>query len=213
MRTRIKICGVKDIDTALTAAEAGADAVGLVFVESSPRYVEPEEGYEIMASLPPLVMAVGVFANHGLDAFSDIEERCPTPLTQLHGTEDEKLVRKCGPDVIKAIRFDAETFARDVARWDALDEVSAILVDGSNPGSGVALDWGRLAEALEPMREGLRVPLILAGGLTAETVGEAIRAIGPWAVDVSSGVESSPGVKDPERIHAFCAAVREADRE
>ncbi len=206
-RTRIKICGVRDVDMALTAATAGADAIGLVFVQNSPRFVNPDDAYEIMSALPPMTTAIGVFANHSLEAFSDIEECCPTPVTQLHGTEDEKLVKKCGPDVIKAIRFDPETIAKDIERWTAVDEVCALLIDGANPGSGEAINW----EALASFLESVSLPIILAGGLTPKNVGAAIELIQPWAVDVSSGVESAPGIKDAELIEAFCKAVRAAD--
>ncbi len=206
-RTRIKICGIRDAETALVAGDCGADAIGLVFVRSSPRFIEPEDAYEIMANLPPLVSSVGVFMNHSLDAFSDIEETCPTTLSQLHGNEDEKLVRRCGPGVIRGIRYDAATIAAELARWEALDEVDAILVDGSAGGEGQAFDWSGLAAAVENVSK----PIFLAGGLTPENVGEAIRAVRPYAVDVSSGVEREKGVKDPALIEAFCEAVRRAD--
>lgn len=202
MRTRIKICGVKDVDAAFAAATAGADAVGLVFVTDSPRAIDPDEAYEVMAALPPLTTAIGVFRNHSLDEFSDIEERCPTPLTQLDGTEDEKLVKKCGPDVIKSIRFDADTIARDLAKWDALDEVCAIMIhvaDNDDP------------NALVPHLEPIRSPIVLAGALTPQNVERWVRIIQPWAVDASVGVESAPGALDPDKVEAFCAAVRAAD--
>jgi len=206
-RTRIKVCGIRDADAALAAAEAGADAVGFVFVRSSPRSIEPEAAFEIMSALPPMVSSVGVFMNHSLDAFSDIEEICPTTLSQLHGNESETLVRQCGPGVIRGIRYDAATIAAELARWDALDEVDAILVDGSAGGEGTAFDWAGLAAALENVSK----PIFLAGGLTPENVGEAIRAVRPYGVDVSSGVERERGVKDCALIGAFCEAVRRAD--
>lgn len=202
MRTRIKVCGVKDADSAFAAATAGADAVGLVFIANSPRAIDPDDAYEVMAALPPLTTAVGVFHNHNLDDFSDIEERCPTPLTQLDGTEDEKLVKKCGPDVIKSIRFDADTIARDLARWDDLDEVCAILIqvgDAADP------------NALVPYLESIRSPIVLGGSITPENVERWVRIIQPWAVDASVGVESAPGTLDPDKIEAFCEAVRAAD--
>ncbi len=207
LRTRIKICGIRDADSALAAAEAGADAVGFVFVRASPRFIEPVNAFEIMSSLPPLVSSVGVFMNHSLDAFSDIEEVCPTTLSQLHGNESESLVRQCGPGVIRGIRYDAATIGAELARWDALDEVDAILVDGSTGGEGLAFDWAGLGAAVERVSK----PIFLAGGLTPENVGEAVRAVRPYAVDVSSGVEREKGVKDAGLIEAFCEAVRRAD--
>ena len=116
-------------------------------------------------------------------------------------------MRDCGPRVIRGIRFDAATISAELARWDALDEVEAILVDGSAGGEGEVFAWEALAE---PMAS-VATPVIIAGGLHPGNVGEAIRACRPFAVDVSSGVESSPGVKDVAKIRAFCAAVREAD--
>ncbi len=205
-RTRVKICGIRDIETALVAADAGADAVGFVFVKSSPRYIDPLEAADIMFALPPLVASVGVFMNHSVQAFADIEEQCPTTHTQLHGNEDEKAVAACGP-AIKAVRFDEATIAAELSRWQAVGEVEAIMIDSPTPGAGVAFDWASLA----PLVERAEKPIFLAGGLTPGNVAEAIRTVRPYAVDVSSGVERERGVKDPALIEAFLEAVREAD--
>lgn len=191
----------------MAAAEAGADAVGFVFVEGTPRSVAPDAAFEIMAVLPPFVSTVGLLRNASLDQFLEVEQSCPTTMTQLHGTEPEKLVRDCGPGVIKAVRYDGATIAAELDRWAGVDEVDAILIDGSDGGEGRAFDWASVA----PLVEKLAKPCIVAGGLTPENVGEAIRTLRPWAVDVSSGVERKPGVKDPALIEAFCRAVREAD--
>ena len=128
---------------------------------------------------------------------------------QLHGDEDERTVKACGPGVIKAIRFDPATIVSELRRWSRLAEVDAVLVDGPNAGSGETLDWGALAAAHTQVA--VPKPLVLAGGLNPENVAEAIRVVRPFAVDVSSGVESEPGVKDAQKIHEFCAAVRAAD--
>jgi phosphoribosylanthranilate isomerase len=206
-RTRIKICGVRSAEIAVCAAEAGADAIGLVFHPSSVRFIEPEEAAAIIGCLPPFILSVGVFVNASTERFLDIEEVCPTHLSQLQGNEDEETVRECGPDIIKAVRFDAATIASELSRWDAVEEVGAILVDGSAGGQGKPFDWS----ALTPHVAGVSKRIIVAGGLTPANVGEAIRAVRPWAVDVSSGVESAPGVKEPRLIEEFCAAVRQAD--
>jgi phosphoribosylanthranilate isomerase len=206
-RTRIKICGIRTEEALFAAADAGADAVGFMFVKTSPRYIDPEEAFDLMSLLPPLVSAVGVHANPTADAFSDIEELCPAVYTQLHGQEEPKVVKACGPDVIKAIRFDAATIASDLEKWGAMDEVCAILVDGSAGGEGTAFDWSLLAPHIESCAK----PVIIAGGLTPSNVGQAIRAARPFGVDVSSGVESEKGVKDTALIEAFCHAVQEAD--
>jgi phosphoribosylanthranilate isomerase len=207
VRTRIKVCGITSPEAAAAAVEAGADVLGFVFVAGTPRHIEPEAAFAIMATLPPMVGTVGVFRDTTLDDFIKIEQRCPTDWSQIHGNEPEELVRDCGPRVIRGIRFSPDTIAAELARWDAIDEVEAILVDGSAGGEGEAFDWAALKN---PMRT-IKTPVILAGGLNAGNVGDAIRACQPFAVDVSSGVESEPGVKDLRKIRSFCAAVREAD--
>lgn len=207
MRTRIKICGVRDIETAHVASAHGADAVGFVFVESSPRHITPEDAWPIVQSLPPFVMSVGLFVNASVDQYAEAEQVCPTDFGQLHGSEAEKTVRACGPRLFKAIQFNPKTIENDLRFWSGVDEVDAVLVDGSAGGEGTALDWNALAEVTDACDK----PLILAGGLTPENVGEAVRAVRPYAVDVSSGVESERGVKNHAKIAAFCAAVRDAD--
>src|ERR1051326_6336696 len=125
-RTRIKICGVKTPEIARAAIEAGADAIGFMFVRSSPRYIEPEAAFELALGMPPMISTVGVFMNASVDAFSEIEEICPTHSAQLHGNEDVPTVRDCGP-AIKAIRYDAATIRSDLERWAAVDEGEASL--------------------------------------------------------------------------------------
>jgi len=206
-RTRIKVCGITTPEAAAAAVEAGADVLGFVFAPGTPRYIKPEAAFAIMATLPPMVGTVGVFRDASLDDFIEIEQQCPTDWSQLHGHEPERLVQDCGPRVIRGIRFAPETIEAELARWDALEEVEAILVDGSDGGEGKAFAWEAM---VEPMRT-ITTPIILAGGLHADNVGQAIRACRPFAVDVSSGVESEPGVKDAAKIRAFCEAVRKAD--
>jgi phosphoribosylanthranilate isomerase len=206
-RTRIKICGVRTPEVAKAAVDAGTDAIGFMFVRNSVRAIDPEEAADIMWGLPPMITTVGVFMNASVDAFMDIEEVCPTHYAQLHGNEDEPTVRACGP-AIKAVRYDAATIRAELERWDAIDEVDAILVDGGSGGEGLSFDWAGLRSATD----GIGTPIILAGGLTPGNVAEAVRAVRPFAVDVSSGVERERGEKDPALIDAFCTAVRAADR-
>jgi len=206
-RTRIKVCGITTPEMALAAVDSGADAIGFVFVEDTPRYINPDDATAIMFGLPPMVSAVGVIRDLDVDQFCELEQRCPAQLMQLHGKEPVETVRQCGPGVIKGFRFDGATIASQLERWGAVDEVDAVLIDGSDGGTGESFDWAALATHLD----GFDKPIILAGGLDAGNVAEAIRTIRPFAVDVSSGVESSPGVKDPAKIAAFCAAVRAAD--
>lgn len=206
-RTRIKVCGIRTIDAALAAVEAGADAVGFMFVRSSARAIDPAEAADIMWALPPMVTTVGVFMNASVDTFTDIEETCPTHYAQLHGNEDEATVKACGP-AIKSIRYDPATIARELERWSEIDEVDAVLIDMQIGPNGEAPDWAGLAAATE----NARIPLIVSGDLTPSNVGDAIRLVRPFAVDVSAGVEQERGVKDAGLIDAFCSAVREADR-
>ncbi|MBX3378411.1 MAG: phosphoribosylanthranilate isomerase [Phycisphaeraceae bacterium] len=207
-RTRIKVCGIRSLEIALAAVEAGADALGFMFVKSSVRSIDPDAAAEIMWALPPMVTTVGVFMNASVDTFSDFEEACPTHYAQLHGNEDEATVKACGP-AIKTVRFDRATIGRELDRWSAVEEVDAILVDVATPPDGSAPDWAGLAAAAERCT----TPIILSGHLTAQTVAPAIRAVRPYAVDVSAGVEVEPGVKDPSLIEAFCRAVAAADRD
>lgn len=206
-RTRIKICGVRDFDTAQCAIDAGADALGFVFHPQSPRFIDPPEAWEIVRRLPPFVASVGLTVNLTFDEFSELEQVCPTDFTQLHGDESIELAAQCGPRLVKAVRFSADTIADALATWNAVDEVDAILIDGSTGGMGTSFDWLALAE----VRDRLTKPLILAGGLTPDNVADAIQRVRPFAVDVSSGVESARGVKDHDLIRHFCRAVRTAD--
>jgi phosphoribosylanthranilate isomerase len=205
-RTRIKICGVRNLDTALACVEAGADAIGLNFVDSSPRYVAPSEAWRIVSSLPPFITTVGVFANQSLERYIAIEETCPTDYGQLHGNEPKQVVRQCGPRIIKAVRFDPVTIEQDLKRWSEVDEVDAIMVDAGRGGEGESFNWSALAK----VKRACTKPLLLAGGLKPENVAEAIRVVQPYAVDVASGVEKERGVKDVALIQAFCANVTRA---
>jgi len=207
VRTRVKICGVRDAATAIAAAEAGADAIGLVFAEGSPRRVSREAAAAAASATPAFVSVIGLFVDATPAEVAEARDECRLHAAQLHGSEDEATAEACGPGAIKAIRYDASTIEAELRRWSAARGVAALLVDGSAGGMGEAFDWAGLAAA----REACGKPIILAGGLTPETVGEAIRVARPFAVDVSSGVESSRGVKDVALIRAFCDAVRDAD--
>lgn len=207
-RTRVKVCGITNFDDAAAAIELGADAIGFVFVEGTPRYIDPDDAAEILDALPPFVSAVGVIRDLDVDAFSELEQRCPCHMMQLHGKENEKTVSACGPSVIKAFRFDPATITTQLERWAEVEEVDAVLIDGSDGGAGEPFDWDALAEAIDDDYEKL---VIVAGGLTARNVAHAIRSVRPYAVDVSSGVEAEPGRKDHDKLAAFMRAVREAD--
>jgi phosphoribosylanthranilate isomerase len=201
-RTRIKICGVTSVETARAAVDAGADAIGVVLVPDSPRFVNSEQVESIAAVLPASVGLVGVFRN--ADPAELLPPRVfPFDFVQLHGDEDEATVSAAGQDVIRGIPFDPPT----IRRWGDCPSVGFLLIDGPAPGSGTGFDHAALARLMP----GIGTPVILAGGLCPQSVAEAIAVVRPFAVDVSSGVETVPGVKDPRRIEAFCDAVRRAD--
>ena len=206
-RTRIKVCGITNPDAAVAAVDAGADAVGFVFVEGTPRYIDPEQAAGIMFGLPPFVSAVGVVRDLDVDAFCSLEYKCPTHTMQLHGKEPVDVVQQCGPGVIKAFKYEDATIESQLKRWGKVDELDAILIDGSDGGEGTAFDWAKLKGHLE----GFTKPVIIAGGIDETNVGEVISTLRPYGVDVSTGVEDAPGIKNPEKIARFCAAVRAAD--
>ena len=211
-RTRIKICGIKDPDTALAALECGADAVGLVFVEKSPRYVTLEQAKAVTQALPEDAVSVGLFVDTPGETMRNIMDDVGLSVAQLHGHESiDDLDPLFGYPAWKALPFD-EQFQAIAHSWDHDPRIEALLVDTPpagelTGGSGLTFDWAGLAG----LQGNFAKPIILAGGLTPDNVGDAIRSVRPYAVDVSSGVESSRGVKDVGLIKAFCEAVRAAD--
>lgn len=200
---RSKICGITRIEDALLAAEAGADAIGLVFYAPSPRAVDVIRAQAIVAALPPFVTTVGLFVNAGRGEVERILDAVPLDLLQFHGDETAADCSGYRRPYIKALRVRPGDDVR--ARCAEFPEAAGILLDTFVPGvpggTGEAFDW-----SLVPEQPGC--PIILAGGLTAENVSAAIRQVRPWAVDVSGGVEASKGVKDVARVRAFIEAVR-----
>ncbi|MDR5708747.1 MAG: phosphoribosylanthranilate isomerase [Armatimonadota bacterium] len=205
--TRVKICGIRTVEEARAAAEAGADAVGFVFWPRSRRYVEPEMAARIAQALPPFLVRVGVFVNEPPERVEEIAACVGLDAVQLHGDEPPEVCARLRRRVIKAIRI------RDGRSLEAAADypVSALLLDTYVPetygGTGRTFDWS-LVEAVRHLDR----PLLLSGGLNPENVAEAIRRVRPYGVDASSGVETD-GRKDPEKICAFVAAVRRADAE
>ena len=200
--TRIKICGITSVEMANVAIDAGAETIGLVVdVPKSPRCLSANQAREIARALPAQAMIVAVLQ----DALSDIAEDLPGTWVQLHGDEDEQLIAQFAQSkhVIKGFRFDPQ----QVLRWNADPHVDVLLIDGSVGGKGEAFDHQKLADMMPQIEK----PIILAGGLNASNVAEAIEIVHPFGVDVSSAIESSPGVKDPDLIREFCDAVARAD--
>lgn len=205
-RTRVKICGITRVEDALLACELGADAIGIVLTPSSPRCVTPERARAIRAALPAFVTAV--LLAHDLPA-AQVESalRSVRPgLVQFHGNEDAGFCERFGTPYIKALGMDGDVDVRALAA--AHPRALGFVLDGHPPGQqggrGRTFDWSRVPRDLGR-------PVILAGGLNPANVGEAIRTVAPWAVDLASGVEASPGIKDAAKLRAFFAAVRAAD--
>lgn len=205
MRTRVKICGITRPQDALAAAQAGADAIGLVFYPSSPRYLSTERAVEIRDALPPFVQSVALFVNPDAAQVAQVLQRVRPGMLQFHGEESPDFCSQFGAPFVKAVRVrpgvDALEYLRPFSR------AAAWLFDSYVPeygGVGESFDWS-LVPALRDR------PLVLSGGLAPANVAEALRRVRPWGVDVSSGVESAKGIKDAAKIAAFIAEVRNAD--
>lgn len=203
MRTRVKICGITRPGDGQVAAAAGADAIGLVFHEPSPRHLTPASASAICAALPPFVSAVGLFVDAPAAWIESVLGSVRLDLLQFHGAEDAAACRRYGIPYIKALRMrDDVDVAALAARYP---DARALLLDSYDAnkagGTGVTFDWRRVPRDLPQA-------LILAGGLTAANVQAAVTQVRPYAVDVSGGVESAPGIKDAAKIAAFIQQVR-----
>ncbi|WP_322846581.1 phosphoribosylanthranilate isomerase [Pseudomonas sp. B33.4] len=202
---RSKICGITRIEDALAAVEAGADAIGFVFYAKSPRAVSVQQARAIIRALPPFVTTVGLFVNASRCELGEILDAVPLDLLQFHGDEAVEDCEGWHRPYIKALRVKA---GDDIAAAvDAYPSASGVLLDtyveGVPGGTGEAFDWSLIPQSLSK-------PLILAGGLTAENVADAVARVKPYAVDVSGGVEASKGIKDHAKVRAFIDAVRKA---
>ena len=208
-RTRIKICGVTRIEDALCAASAGADAIGLIFYPPSPRAVTIEQATSISDVLPPFVSTVALFVNASVQEVEDVIRHLRPSILQFHGDEDAAFCTQFGVPFIKAGRVGETMRPADLLEYaDEFKTARAVLLDtlarGLYGGSGESFDWKLIPTEM-------RRRVLLSGGLHPENVSGAIQLIRPWAVDVSSGVEASKGVKDHAKIHKFIEEVRNAD--
>jgi phosphoribosylanthranilate isomerase len=205
MRTRVKVCGITRTQDARAAADAGADAIGLVFYPPSPRYLSAERAVEIRDALPPFVQTVALFVNPDAAQVAQVIGRVRPAMLQFHGEETPEFCAQFGMPYVKACRVrpgvDLLEYLRPFSRAAAWLFDSHVAEYG---GVGESFDWSLVPAARER-------PLILSGGLSRENVAEAIRRLRPWGVDVSSGVESAKGIKDAARIAAFIAEVENAD--
>lgn len=207
MRTRVKICGITSLDDALVAIASGADALGFVFYPPSPRYISPESAAVICQQLPPFITKVALFVNEDTQAVESITSKVSIDLIQFHGDESAEYCQQFCLPYIKAVRVESAASVRF-----ALSEYqtsSALLLDtykkGVPGGTGETFDW-------QLVPGDAHKPIILAGGLNGHNVAEAIATNSVYAVDVSGGVEQSPGIKSASKIHDFIAAVIQADR-
>jgi phosphoribosylanthranilate isomerase len=209
MRTRIKICGITRTQDARAAAEAGADAIGLVFYPRSPRFLSVERALEIRDALPPFVQSVALFVNADAAQVAQVLGRLRPAALQFHGDETPQFCGQFGVPWIKAARVKSgvSTGADLLEYLRPFSGAQAWLLDSyvdAFGGVGESFDWSLVPAERER-------PLILSGGLARGNVAEAVRRVRPWGVDVSSGVESAKGIKDAAKIAAFIAEVRNAD--
>ena len=203
---KIKICGITNREDAEIAMAAGADALGFVMYRKSPRFVEPAVVKTIVAGLPLFVLPIGVFVNEEPERVRALMDDCGLVLAQLHGDESAVYCQQLGRPVLKALRLkDRGTFLA-LAEFQGRANVRGFLIDTFSDqaygGTGKTVDWTLAQEAARS------TPIILAGGLTPANVAEAIAHVRPYGVDVSSGVEQSPGKKDPDKVKAFIHAAR-----
>ena len=203
MAVRVKICGITRLEDALHAINAGADALGLVFYDKSPRHVSALQAAAICAALPPFITRVGLFVDASVDFVKSVLQTVPLDLLQFHGDETPAYCAQFGKPYIKAVRVQAAT---DLLKYAAdFDAACGLLLDAYVPGvpggTGESFDW-KLIPANFPK------PVVLSGGLTSTNVRGAVQQTRPWAVDVSSGVELSKGIKDPHQVAQFIANAK-----
>lgn len=206
-RVKIKFCGITRLEDAEQAVTLGADALGFVFFEGSPRYIEPAAAAAIIRQLPPFVCKVGLFVNLEADSVTEITQHTGVDLVQYHGDETPAVCAAGPPAWMKAIRVkDDLDIAPESARYHG---ARAIFLDAHDDqaygGTGRQIDWHAIPQ-------GLPRPVILAGGLSADNVADAIRVVKPYAVDVSGGIESSKGIKDPDKMRQFITEVKRGER-
>ncbi len=202
---RVKICGLTRLEDALLAADLGADALGFIFAES-PRRITPEKARAIIEHLPPFIQTVGVFVNQEPARIKEIVDFCGLDLIQLHGQEPPELCRELRPRSIKAFRIGNEGDLTNIDRYSRV--VRAVLLDtlqeGMAGGTGKTFDWSLAVKA-----KAFGLPILLAGGLNPDNIQQALQIVGPWAVDVNSGVEIRPGVKDPALLKRLMDRITE----
>jgi phosphoribosylanthranilate isomerase len=203
---KIKVCGITNVEDAEGAVRAGADALGFVMYRKSPRFVEPAVARAIVAGLPPFVLPVGVFVNEEAEKVRALIDECGFALAQLHGDESAHYCQNLGRPALKAIRLKDRGGFLALAEFHGRANVRGFLIDAFSDhaygGTGQTVDWTLAQEVARS------APIILAGGLNPGNVAQAVQMVRPYGVDVSSGVEQSPGKKDPDKVKAFIQAAR-----
>lgn len=206
--TRIKICGITNIDDALMAIDAGADALGFNFVPGTPRYLKNiQAAAKIIEQLPPFITTVGLFVNADAEVVQGTADKCHLDMLQLHGEESPQFCQSLNHRIIKAVRIKNESSVSHLSDYRVSGYLLDTYVKGVLGGTGVAFDWQLAVKAKQYGR------IILAGGLDPDNVASAVEQVRPYGVDVSSRVEASPGRKDPVKVRAFIQNVKEIDRE
>ena len=206
--TRIKICGITNIDDALMSIDAGADALGFNFVPGTPRYLkDTKAAAKIIEQLPPFITTVGLFVNADPELIQSIADECHLDMLQLHGDESPQFCQGFNRRVIKAVRIKDELSCSHLSDYHVSGYLLDTYVKGALGGTGVAFDWSLAVKAKQYGR------IVLAGGLDPDNVASAVQQVRPYGVDVSSRVEASPGRKDPVKVGAFIQNVKEVDRE
>lgn len=203
--TRVKICGITNLEDALATVEAGADALGFVFVPDTPRFVSPDQVAAIVAELPPFITTVGLFASKDTATIRETVNQCRLDAIQLHADVTPDFCRNLDRRVIKAVRVRDESSLSILSDYDVNAFLLDSYVEGKMGGTGKVFDWDLALRANEYGR------IIVAGGLDPDNVAQAVRHVNPYGVDVSSGVESQPGRKDSDKVRKFINAAKSVE--
>lgn len=204
---KVKICGITNLEDALIAAYLGADALGFVFVKEGPRSITPDAARDIISKLPPFIVTTGVFVNSPEEEILSIIKQTRIQCVQLHGNESPAEYSKIKVPVIKAFHVDEHFIVNTIVRYPATAYLLDTYVKGKAGGTGKTFDWDIAVRAQAYGR------IILAGGLTPENIGDAIRKVQPYAIDISSGIESSPGKKDKRKLQELFTVLHYLERE
>ena len=202
---KVKICGLTKKDDILDVVHLGADAIGVIFYEKSPRFVSLQDAEVLFHDVPAFVNRVGVFVNQSVEFVNEVSDKCKLDYVQLHGDESIEYCKKVNRKIIKAFRVATENDIKKIVSYSSL--VSAVLLDtkvkGSFGGTGQSFDWGLAIAAKE-----YDVPVILSGGINVSNVQKAIQLVDPYCIDISSGVENQPGVKDYNKLEEFIRLLK-----